>query len=90
MRIFAIRDEYAEYKKDLAYLVYYEQSKTFYIELPEDSDPWEVPLLLDSFVKKGAIHSRRKEQPPVGEAENSANGQAESRYDTKGQRSERI
>lgn len=53
MRSFAIRDEAVENKKDLAYLVYYKQSKTFYIELPEDSDPWEVPMLLDSFVKKG-------------------------------------
>lgn len=35
MRIFAIRDESAEVQKDLAYLLYYELEKRFYIELPE-------------------------------------------------------
>ena len=52
MRIFAIRDESAEMQKDLAYLLYYELEKRFYIELPEGADPWELPLLLDSFVKQ--------------------------------------
>jgi len=53
MRIFAIRDESAAIQKNLAYLLYYELEKRFYIELPEDADSWELPLLLDSFVKKG-------------------------------------
>ena len=53
MKIFAIRDDAAEFPKDLAYLLYYERDKRFYIELPEDSDPWELPLLLDSFVRQG-------------------------------------
>lgn len=53
MKIFAIRDESAQLQKDLAYLLYYEQEKRFYIELPETADPWETPLLLDSFVKRG-------------------------------------
>lgn len=52
MKIFAIRDDSAEIQKDLAYLFYYEQEKNFYIELPEDADPWETPLLLDAFVKQ--------------------------------------
>lgn len=52
MKIFAIRDDSAEIQKDLAYLLYYEQEKRFYIELPENADVWETPLLLDSFVKK--------------------------------------
>lgn len=52
MKIFAIRDESAEIQKDLAYLLYYELEKRFYIELPESADPWEMPLLLDSFVKQ--------------------------------------
>ena len=51
MKIFAIRDESAEIQKNLAYLIYYEAEKRFYIELPENSDPWELPVLLDSFVK---------------------------------------
>ena len=31
MRIFAIRDEYDSKNTDLAYLLYFEKSKTFYI-----------------------------------------------------------
>lgn len=53
MKIFAIRDESAEVQKDLAYLLYYETEKLFYIELLDNADPWETPLLLDSFVKRG-------------------------------------
>ena len=53
MKIFAICDESAKTQKELAYLFYYEAEKRFYIELPEDADPWETPLLLSSFVKKG-------------------------------------
>ena len=52
MKIFAIRDESAQEQKNLAYLLYYEQEKRFYIELPENADAWETPLLLDSFVGK--------------------------------------
>ena len=52
MKIFAIRDE-AEQKRDLAWLLYYEGAKKFYIELPEDADPWQTPLLLSSFAKRG-------------------------------------
>lgn len=52
MKIFAIRDESADIQKDLAYLLYYEVEKRFYIELPENADPWETPLLLDAFVKR--------------------------------------
>ena len=52
MKIFAIRDEAADVQKDLAYLLYYELEKRFYIELPHGADPWETPLLLDSFVKQ--------------------------------------
>lgn len=53
MKIFAIRDESAVNQIDLAYLLYYELEKRFYIELPENADPWETPLLLSTFVKKG-------------------------------------
>ena len=53
MKIFAIRDESAESQVDLAYLLYYELEKRFYIELPENADPWETPLLLSTFLKKG-------------------------------------
>ena len=53
MKIFAIRDESAIDQIDLAYLLYYEVEKRFYIELPENADPWKTPLLLSSFIKKG-------------------------------------
>ena len=53
MKIFAIRDESISKQKDLAYLFYYEGADRFYIEIPDDADPWEVPMLLDTFVKKG-------------------------------------
>ena len=52
MKIFAIRDESTEEKKTLGYLLYYEYEKRFYIELPDDADPWDTPLILSSFVKK--------------------------------------
>lgn len=53
MKIFAIRDATDNAQKDLAYLLYYEVDKRFYIELPENADPWETPLLLASFAQKG-------------------------------------
>ena len=53
MKIFAIRDETDKACIDLAYLLYYETDKRFYIELPENADPWETPLLLSSFAQKG-------------------------------------
>ena len=53
MKIFAIRDAAEQSNKDLAYLLYYEIDKKFYIELPENADPWETPLLLASFAKNG-------------------------------------
>jgi hypothetical protein len=53
MKIFAIRDETDFTNKDIAFLIYYEQDKRFYIELPENADPWETPLLLSSFLKRG-------------------------------------
>lgn len=53
MKIFAIRDKTDNTRKDLAYLLYYETDKRFYIELPENAEPWETPLLLSSFARKG-------------------------------------
>ena len=53
MRIFAIRDENLSSDTVLGWLIYYERAKAFYIELPEDADPWKTPLLLSSFVKRG-------------------------------------
>lgn len=53
MKIFAIRDEEDISKKNLAFLLYYENSKQFYIEVPAEADPWETPLLIETFVKRG-------------------------------------
>ena len=53
MKIFAIRDATDPAQKDLAFLIYYEVDKRFYIELPEKADSWETPLLLASFAQKG-------------------------------------
>jgi len=53
MKIFAIKDKSLSADKVLGYLIYYENAHAFYIELPEDADVWETPLLLSSFVKRG-------------------------------------
>ena len=53
MKIFAIRDEADPRRKDLAFLLYYEHTRQFYIELPNQADPWDTPLLLSSFAEKG-------------------------------------
>lgn len=63
MKIFAIRSDSMRKSKNLAYLIYYENEKTFYIELPEDADEWETPLMLSAYLKKGektvnAYHSK--------------------------------
>ena len=53
MRVFAIKDETLPEDRILAYLIYYEKAKAFYIELPDEADPWDTPPILSSFVKKG-------------------------------------
>ncbi len=53
MKIFAVRDENDALRKNIAYLFYYEKEKRFYIELPEDADPWETPLILSFFLRRG-------------------------------------
>ncbi|MDO5449221.1 MAG: DUF2442 domain-containing protein [Clostridia bacterium] len=53
MKIFAIRDDNDKKGKNLGYLLYYETEKRFYIELPDNADPWETPLLLSSFAARG-------------------------------------
>lgn len=53
MRVFAIRDEERNPEDLAGYLIYYERPGAFYIELPDHADPWETPLLLASFAKRG-------------------------------------
>lgn len=51
MKIFAIRNE-ADSDVAVGFLFYYEKKKRFYIELPENADEWNTPLLLSSFAKR--------------------------------------
>ena len=64
MRLFAVRDEALSTDKTFAYLIYYEAPRTFYIELSDQTDPWDMPALLSSFARRsefsiGSAWSRR-------------------------------
>ena len=52
MRIFAIRDESIPAHSTIGYLIYYELSKTFYIELDDTIDMWDAPPILSAFVER--------------------------------------
>ena len=52
MKIFAIKNEY-ENLEPTAFLIYYEISDKYYIEIIDGIDEWTVPFFLSSFVKKG-------------------------------------
>ena len=53
MRAYAIRDASIDKSRDLAWLLYYEREDTFHIEISENVDEWEAPLILSSFVERG-------------------------------------
>jgi Protein of unknown function (DUF2442). len=53
MKTFAIKDELDKVNKPLAYLIYYEKEKHFYIEIEENADPWRLPMLLSTFAERG-------------------------------------
>ena len=53
MRIFAIKDDTLPKDTVLGYLIYHEPSRSFYIELPDSADSWNLPLLLSSFADHG-------------------------------------
>lgn len=53
MRIFAIKEKKIPKKLVQYYLIYYKNSKSFYIELAENADIWNAPLIISSFVKRG-------------------------------------
>ena len=53
MRIFAIKDDTMPQDAVLGYLIYHEPSKSFYIELPDSADSWDMPLILSSFADRG-------------------------------------
>lgn len=56
MKIYAIKE-----KDDvLGWLLYSEEAKKFYVELPDNADWIKTPMILDSFVKRGlhTVNSR--------------------------------
>lgn len=53
MKVFAIRDASISKERDLAWMLYYPEVREFHIEISEEVDEWEAPLLLSSFVKRG-------------------------------------
>lgn len=52
MRIFAIKDDTLPKDKILGYLIYYEIARSFFIEVEEHTDPWELPLILFDFARR--------------------------------------
>lgn len=53
MKIFAVKDASGICKTPLMWLVYSPAGKTFFIELPDEADPLNIPMPLDSLYKKG-------------------------------------
>ena len=54
MRLFALKDDADADGSTLAILACYDgAAREYYIDMPEGSDPWVVPLLLSSFAKRG-------------------------------------
>ena len=53
MRVFAIYDKDLERKEAIGYLYCYERSGSYVIELCEDINEWEAPILFQGLVKKG-------------------------------------
>ena len=53
MKAYAIRDASIDKERDLAWLLYYEEERAFHIEICDDVDEWDVPLILSSFVRRG-------------------------------------
>ena len=53
MKAYAIRDASIDKERDLAWLLYYEEERAFHIEICDNVDEWDVPLILSSFVRRG-------------------------------------
>ena len=52
MKSYAIYDEDLERTSAIGYLFYYEKSESFVIELCEDLDEWEAPLLFQTLIRE--------------------------------------
>ena len=53
MKTYVIKDNSFTKGKELGYLIYYETSKKFYIEIKDGLTTDELPILLSSFLKQG-------------------------------------
>ena len=53
MRIFAVKDDTTSGEAILGYLVYYENAKSYYMELTDGIDPWDAPPVLSAFAERG-------------------------------------
>ncbi len=53
MKSYAIHDGDRQDTTAIGYLFYFERAKSFIVELCEDLDEWEAPLLFQSLVRKG-------------------------------------
>lgn len=53
MRIFAIHDDEIDEENSIGILFYYDRTDEYVIELREDLDEWNAPLLFSGLVKKG-------------------------------------
>ena len=53
MKIFAVKDEAGICKTPLMWLIYSPAGKMFFIELPDEVDPLNIPMPLDSLYKRG-------------------------------------
>ena len=55
MRIYAIRDNTIDRKKNLAFFFYYEHINECCIEINDGISEWELPFILDSYVRRGIM-----------------------------------
>ena len=55
MKIYAIRNDYINDKEILCYLLYFENSKTFYVELIEEIEVNALTIIFGHFRDKGKV-----------------------------------
>lgn len=53
MRLFALKDSTNQDNETIAVLACYTAERTYYIDMPQDTDPWAVPFILSSFAARG-------------------------------------
>ena len=53
MRLFALKDSADRNAETLAVLACYTAERTYYIDMPQGTDPWTVPFILSSFAARG-------------------------------------